>query len=109
MTVAELARRSGESVRTIRYYQAEGVLPPPVRHGREARYDETHVERLRAINELQHRGLRLSAIRDLLRFAPDTAPGDWLGLGEYLARPWTEDAPALLREEELAAMVEGLA
>jgi len=109
MTVEELAERSGESVRTIRFYQSEGVLPPPVRRGRQARYDETHLERLRAISELQQRGLRLSAIKELLHHAPETAAADWVGLGEYLARPWSEDRPGILQQRELDEIVAGLA
>jgi DNA-binding transcriptional MerR regulator len=109
MTVEELAERSGESVRTIRFYQSEGVLPPPTRQGRQVRYDTSHLERLRAISELQHRGLRLAAIKDLLRYAPDTAAADWLGLGEYLARPWSEDRPGLLQQHEMDEAVAGLA
>jgi DNA-binding transcriptional MerR regulator len=103
LTVEELADRTGESVRTIRFYQSEGVLPPPVRHGREARYDAAHVERLRVINELQQRGLRLNAIKDLLAHSPD-----WLNLGESLAQPWTEDHPVVLDEAALAEKVHGL-
>ena len=98
LTVDELANRTGESVRTIRYYQSEGVLPPPVRQGREARYDAAHVERLRVINELQKRGLRLSAIRELLEHSPQ-----WIGLGESLAAPWSEDRAVVLSNEEMLA------
>ena len=103
LTVDELADRTGESVRTIRFYQSEGVLPPPVRQGREVRYDAAHVERLRVINELQKRGLRLSAIRDLLQHSPD-----WLGLGESLAAPWSDDTPVVLSRDEMLARVKGL-
>lgn len=100
LTVEELAASTGESVRTIRFYQSEGVLPPPARQGREARYDEAHVRRLQLISELQRRGLRLSAIRDLLQNSPD-----WLGLGESLTLPWTEDHPVLLGEDDLLSRI----
>ena len=39
----ELAERSGATVRTIRYYQSEGLLPAPGRQGREARYGAAHL------------------------------------------------------------------
>lgn len=100
LTVNELAAASGKDIRTIRFYQSEGVLPPPVRHGREVRYDEAHVERLRLISDLQQRGLRLSAIRELLAQEPS---GEWLGLSETLTGPWSEDKPVVLDE---AALVE---
>ena len=102
LTVEELAATSGETVRTIRFYQSEGVLPPPVRQGREVRYDQAHVTRLRLISELQKRGLRLSAIRDLLSSTPSGAlTGEWLGLGETLVGPWSEDHPVVLEESAL--------
>jgi DNA-binding transcriptional MerR regulator len=105
LTVSELAERSGASVRTIRYYQSEGLLPAPERRGREVRYGEEHVARLDAIAELQARGLRLNAIAELLRDAGDESAGDWLGLGMRLAEPWSEDEPVLLTEVELAERI----
>jgi DNA-binding transcriptional MerR regulator len=109
LTVNELAERSGASVRTIRFYQSEGLLPAPERRGREVRYGDEHVARLDAIAELQGRGLRLNAIADLLRDAGGdaAAAGDWLGLGMRLAEPWSEDEPVLLGEAELAARLDG--
>ncbi len=102
LTVDELAARSGASVRTIRYYQSEGLLPAPERHGREARYGAGHLERLEVISGLQSRGLRLSAIAELLRDAGDGGDvAGWLGLGQSLVRPWSEDEPVLLNEADL--------
>ena len=99
--VDELSRRTGVPVRTVRFYQGKGLLPPPVRVGREARYDEQHVERLAFIADLQRRGLRLSAIAQILE--QHTSLPAWLGLGATLAEPWTEDLPVLLTEDELHA------
>lgn len=72
-TVAEVARMTGATIRTIRWYQSEGLLPPPRRVGRVAMYDDDHVTRLEAIRELQSHGLTLTAIRRLLDRAPDGA------------------------------------
>jgi DNA-binding transcriptional MerR regulator len=107
LSVEELADRTATSVRTIRYYQQEGVLPPPIRRGRAVRYDQSHVDRLWLIAELQAKGLRLAAIRDLLLVAPDTTASDWLGLGETLAHPWSDDSPVVLSADELAGRLEG--
>ena len=108
LTVDELAERTGATVRTIRYYQSEGLLPAPERRGREARYGAAHLERLLLIAALQARGLRLTAIADLLRHSPDDATAaDWMGLGETLSRPWSEDRPALLSEAELLERLDG--
>ncbi|MDQ1397539.1 MAG: hypothetical protein QOG64_2798 [Acidimicrobiaceae bacterium] len=105
LTTEELSRRSGVPVRTVRFYQTKGLLPAPERIGREARYTVAHLERLQLISQLQDRGLRLSAIAEVVSRAGDqhTSLPAWLGLGETLAQPWTEDRPALLTESELRA------
>src|SRR4051794_36986275 len=64
--IDELGQRSGLSVDTIRYYQREGLLEPPVRRGRTAVYGAAHLHRLEQIRELQSRHLSLAAIRGLL-------------------------------------------
>lgn len=101
LTVDEVAERAGTTVRTVRYYQSQGLLPAPERVGREARYGDDHLERLRLITRLQHQGLRLTAIAELLK--QEDAGADWLGLTETLAQPWSEDRPVLWSEAELVA------
>jgi DNA-binding transcriptional MerR regulator len=108
LSVEALADAAGTSVRTVRYYQSEGLLPPPERVGRTARYGPAHAERLALITELQERGLRLQAIRDVLAATPGAPTAEWLGLTDALERPWSEDHPALLGDRELAAKLEGL-
>ncbi|HEX6238249.1 MAG TPA: MerR family transcriptional regulator [Acidimicrobiales bacterium] len=72
-TVDEVADLTGTSVRTIRWYQSEGLVPPPRRDGRVARYSSEHVARLEVIRDLQAHGLTLTAVRRLLDRAPDSA------------------------------------
>lgn len=74
-TVEDVAALVGTSVRTIRWYQSEGLLPPPRRDGRTAIYTADHVDRLEAIRDLRAHGLSLTAIRRLLEHAPDGAAG----------------------------------
>ncbi len=103
LSVEEVAARTGVTVRTIRFYQSEGLLPAPFRHGRNVRYAEEHLDRLGLITRLQERGLRLTAIADLL--AQGEAGADWLGLTESLTQPWSDDRPVLWNEEEVAARI----
>lgn len=107
LTVDELSARSGVSSRTIRFYQTEDILPPPLRRGRIALYGEQHVERLRLVSMLQSRGLRLSAIREVLRRGrPDaTSMRAWLGLDETLRAPWTQDEPQALGHAEVQRLL----
>ncbi|GAB3504497.1 MerR family transcriptional regulator [Amycolatopsis cihanbeyliensis] len=53
MRMAELSKESGVPVATIKYYLREGLVPAGERTGRnQARYDETHVRRLRLVRAL---------------------------------------------------------
>src|SRR3989442_9592869 len=105
-TIDELAAQTGVPTRTIRFYQAKGVLPSPVRRGRVALYGAEHVDRLRLVAQMQERGLRLRAIKDLFAQveAGNLSVEDWLGLGEKLQTPWSEDATDLLTEQELRGL-----
>jgi len=101
-TIDELAVRTGVPSRTIRFYQAKGVLPAPEKRGRVAVYTDSHAERLKVVSDLQNRGLRLRAIRELCRRGSDADTGiqSWLGLGEQIGG-WSEDSAQLLSEEQL--------
>ena len=64
--LTELAEAAGVSVRTIRYYIAQGVLQNPVSQGCNAHYTDEHLERLRYIKTHQERGNTLAGIKSLL-------------------------------------------
>ena len=65
LRVEELAATSDLSVDTVRYYQSQGLLHGPVRDGRIAWYDSSHVERLGEIRQLSEQGFSLAQIRAL--------------------------------------------
>src|SRR6478672_10954549 len=71
MTIDELARRSGMTVRNIRAHQSRGLVPPPEVRGRTGYYGDDHVGRVELIQALQADGFNLESIRKLL----DTAGG----------------------------------
>lgn len=99
--VEDLARASGVSVDTIRFYQKRRLLPPPVRDGRIAWYGPEHVERLGRIRDLQGRGFSLAVIRRLLDGELDAADEP---LAAAVAGAQTgDDAGELLTLGELAA------
>jgi DNA-binding transcriptional MerR regulator len=103
MTIDDLAAQSQVPSRTIRFYQSKGVLPKPVMKGRVAYYGKAHAERLELIATLQDRGLRIDAIRELTARLDrgEVDIGEWLGLEEQLQRPWDDDQPKTLTEEEI--------
>jgi len=106
LSLQELAERSALPVRTIRWYQSEGLLPKPGKRGRDAVYRAEHLERLALIAELRDRGLTLVAIRDLVsRERPAATVAEWLGVDATLTAPWSDDRPRVVDRDELAALI----
>lgn len=66
MRVEELAGKAGVSVDTVRFYQKQRLLPPPVREGRVAWYTAEHLDRMARVKELRRRGFTLAVIRRFL-------------------------------------------
>lgn len=106
--LTELVHRSGLPARTIRWYQSEGLLPKPTKHGRDAVYTDDHLQRLRLIAELRDRGLTLTAIRDLVsRERPARTVAQWLGIDATLSAPWSDDRPRIVNRDEVAELTGG--
>lgn len=72
-SIAELAKETGASRRTIHFYVQQGVLPPPVGAGPRATYDEGHRLRLLAVPRLRSGGWRLDEIRAYFQRATRSA------------------------------------
>lgn len=72
-TLQELADSAGVSIRTIRYYIGEGLLPGPEGAGPQSHYTESHAKRLHVIALLKDRFLPLKEIRKELTGLDDTA------------------------------------
>lgn len=64
--IGDLAGLAGATPRTIRYYVAQGLLPPPAGNGPGAHYTDDHLARLRLIRRLQRQHQPLSEIRQRL-------------------------------------------
>ncbi len=70
MTIGELASASGVSARTIRFYEAKGVLPPPRRSTSRYRiYGAADVKRLGLDRRARSIGFSLSEARQMIRLA----------------------------------------
>lgn len=100
-TLDELAAEAGLSARTIRYYQARGALMRPEQRGRVGYYGSAHLERLRLIAQLQDRGLRIEAIRDLVGRIDrgELDLGEWLGVEQQVQAPWAASDQAQTVDE----------
>jgi DNA-binding transcriptional MerR regulator len=87
LTIDELARRIGMTVRNIRAHQSRGLLPAPEVRGRTGYYGPEHVARLQLIQEMQADGFNLELIRRLLDDAGGSGT-EVLRLKHALARPF---------------------
>lgn len=77
--IGELAKRTACPVVTIRFYEQEGLLPPPGRsRGNFRLYGEEHVERLQFIRHCRSLDMPLSDVRTLLSYRkrPDQDCGE---------------------------------
>src|SRR5919199_521942 len=92
--IAELARATGVTPRTIRYYVAEGLLPPPEGAGPAAVYSARHRDRLELIGRLKDQYLPLKEIRRRLATLTDDEVRAWLAGESGEAEQETAMAPA---------------
>jgi DNA-binding transcriptional MerR regulator len=68
MRIGQLATRAGIPVRTIRFYEQSGLLPPPPRTPAGYRdYDDSTVNRQRFVRAAQSLDLSLAEIAEVLR------------------------------------------
>jgi DNA-binding transcriptional MerR regulator len=71
-SLAELARVTGVTPRTVRYYIVQGLLPGANETGPGASYDGRHLARLQLVRELQRQHLPLAEIRSRLAGLADS-------------------------------------
>ena len=102
-TIDELAHITGVSSRTIRFYNTQGLLPPPEMRGRVAYYNEEHVAVIALVKELREQ-LPLETIKSLLEIRAKEGEVQMnLALKQRLLRPLSLsmarlDKAALMRQ-----------
>jgi Ca-activated chloride channel family protein len=64
LTIEELAESAGVSVRTVRFYITEGLIPGPGSRGKGATYGEEHLAKLALVRRLAQRRVPLTDIRE---------------------------------------------
>jgi DNA-binding transcriptional MerR regulator len=100
MTIDELARRTGMTVRNIRAHQSRGLVPPPDVRGRTGYYGAEHLARIELIKELQADGFNLESIRKLLESAGGSS-SEVLNFSRTLRAPFEDEQPEIVSAEEL--------
>lgn len=101
MTIGELARRTGMTVRNIRAHQTRGLLPAPEVHGRTGYYNEEHVARVELTREMQAEGLNLEAIRRVLESSEGSST-EIIDFARAVRAPFEEETPEIFEPGELA-------
>ena len=101
MTIGELARRTGMTIRNIRAHQTRGILPPPEVHGRTGYYNQDHVARIEMTREMQAEGLNLEAIRRVVESSEGSSQ-EMVDFARALRAPFEDETPEIFDEEELA-------
>jgi len=106
LTIDELARETGMTVRNIRAHQSRGLLPPPEVRARTGYYGPEHVARLRLIQELQGNGYNLAAIKDLVERTSGSSQ-DALDFARAILAPFEDERPEVIDAVELAERFAG--
>lgn len=101
LSLDQLVERTGVPARTVRYYTTRGLLPAPLRQGREVRYHADHLVRLQLVRELQEHGFTLTAIEGYLGRVPDDASPATIDLHRTMIAPWSRTRPTSLSRREL--------
>jgi DNA-binding transcriptional MerR regulator len=99
LTIDELARRVGMTVRNVRAHQSRALLPPPEIRGRTGYYGPEHVARLELVKDLQAEGFNLEAIRRIVERAPASSSANVLDFTRAVAEPFTDEQPEIVDAE----------
>lgn len=104
--IDDLARLAGTTTRNIRVYRDRGLLPPPLRVGRIALFNDTHLTRLRLITSMLDRGYTIAHVREMLSaWEQGKNLGDVLGLETAIVGTWTTEKPETMSLAEALRLV----
>ena len=92
MRIGELARRTGVSVRSLRYYESQGLLSSSRTAGGQREYPEQAVDRVVRIQEMFAAGLHSRTLAGLLPCINDSD-----GTPAETATPWLTETLAAER------------
>lgn len=105
--IDELARLAGTTTRNIRVYRDRGLLHPPLRVGRVALFNDTHLTRLRLVTSLLDRGYNIAHVHEMLSAWEEGKDlGDVLGLESAIVGTWAAEKPRTMPRAEAQRLVD---
>jgi len=105
--IEELARLAGTTTRNIRVYRDRGLLHPPLRVGRIALFNDTHLTRLRLVTSLLDRGYNIAHVHEMLSaWEQGKDIGDMLGLESAIAGSWATERPERMSVDDARKLVD---
>jgi DNA-binding transcriptional MerR regulator len=105
--IDDLARLAGTTTRNIRVYRDRGLLHPPLRVGRIALFNDTHLTRLRLITSMLDRGYNIAHVHEMLSaWEQGKDLGDVLGLESAIAGTWAAEKPESVPLAEVQRLID---
>src|SRR5271169_6040455 len=105
--IDDLARLAGTTTRNIRVYRDRGLLPPPLRVGRIALYNDSHLTRLRLITSMLDRGYTMAHVDEMISaWEEGKNLADVLGLETALVGTWAAEKPAGRPRTEVEQLID---
>jgi len=83
MFIGEASKKTGLSIKAIRFYEEKGLINPPERIGRYRVYQEEEVELLILIKEAKALGVTLSQLKVLIAY--NNGQVDWARVKVFLS------------------------
>lgn len=106
-SIGSLALVANVTPRTVRFYTAEGLLPPPDAEGRFAIYNDCHLYRLWLIDRLKRAYLPLGAIKSHLDRLNDAQVRELLE--PDVSRTFDREGAANVRADDAFSAADGIA
>lgn len=82
MYIGEVAKRTGLSIKAIRFYEAKGLIPPPLRQGNYRLYRDSDLELLSLLAEARQLGIPLARLQGAIRYRNGQV--DWQRIQQFL-------------------------
>lgn len=82
MYIGEVAKRTGLSIKAIRFYEEKNLIIPLPRKGKYRVYNESHIDVLNLIKEAKLLGVTLSQLKKVIIYKNGDI--DWSHVGAFL-------------------------